>query len=248
MATKLDRKGKRARWMKAQAAESGYARSLRALARQVGMIVKGIAPDGALSDPTPLIQTLKQYAQTIEPWARSVAAFMVADVARRDKAMWAKTTKEMSSGLRREIMEAPTGETFRKLQEQQVGLIKSIPLEAAQRVHDLAQEAMVASVRPGDIAKKILETEAVSASKARVIARTEVARAANNLIQARSEYAGSEGYIWRTSGDLDVRDSHREMEGKYVRWSHPPTLDGLTGHAGTLPNCRCFAEPIFPNE
>lgn len=212
------------------------------------MIVKGLAPDGALNDPGPLIQTLKQYAQTIEPWARSVAAFMVADVARRDKSMWAKNAKEMSAGLRREIMEAPTGETFRQLQESQVGLIKSIPLEAAERVHQLSQEAMIASIRPADIAKKILETEAVSASKARLIARTEVARAASNMVQARAEFVGSEGYIWRTSGDLDVRDSHREMEGKYVQWKHPPTLDGLTGHAGTLPNCRCFAEPIFPNE
>lgn len=212
------------------------------------MIVKGLAPDGALSDPGPLIQTLKQYAQTIEPWAQSVATFMVADVARRDKAMWSRNAKEMSSGLRREIMEAPTGETLRQLQESQVGLIKSIPLEAAERVHQLSQEAMIASIRPADIAKKILETEAVSASKARGIARTEVARAASNMVQARAEFVGSEGYIWRTSGDLDVRDSHREMEGKYVRWSQPPTLDGLTGHAGTLPNCRCFAEPIFPDD
>ncbi|HBB8701832.1 TPA: phage head morphogenesis protein, partial [Escherichia coli] len=27
----------------------------------------------------------------------------------------------------------------------------------------------------------------------------------------------------------------------------PPTLDGMTGHAGELPNCRCYKEIVFPN-
>ncbi|EFO4716945.1 phage head morphogenesis protein, partial [Escherichia coli] len=44
----------------------------------------------------------------------------------------------------------------------------------------------------------------------------------------------------------DVRHSHREMEGKFVEWGKPPTLDGMTGHAGELPNCRCYKEIVFP--
>jgi uncharacterized protein with gpF-like domain len=38
------------------------------------------------------------------------------------------------------------------------------------------------------------------------------------------------------------------MEGKFVRWDEPPTLDNLTGHAGALPNCRCRPEPVIPDE
>ncbi|EFI2486087.1 phage minor head protein, partial [Escherichia coli] len=57
---------------------------------------------------------------------------------------------------------------------------------------------------------------------------------------------GSNGYIWRTAEDGDVRHSHREMEGKFVEWGKPPTLDGMTGHAGELPNCRCYKEIVFP--
>jgi uncharacterized protein with gpF-like domain len=34
------------------------------------------------------------------------------------------------------------------------------------------------------------------------------------------------------------------MDGQFVKWSEPPTLDGLTGHAGALPNCRCYPEPV----
>jgi len=195
-----------------------------------------------------LVRALTSYADVIEPWANAVAGFMVADVARRDAAMWKKHSREMGVSLRSEVNTAPTGDILRQLQAQQVKLIKSLPLAAAERVHTLAMEATIASRRASEVAKDILATESVSEAKARLIARTEVSRAASNLVEARATYAGSDGYIWRTSGDSDVRDSHREMEGKYVRWSSPPTLDNMKGHAGTLPNCRCFAEPVFPDE
>lgn len=214
----------------------------------MGLIVKGFSPDGSLKNVTALVAALREYAKTIDPWARSVAAYMLADVARRDKAMWKRTSAEIGKELRREIDQAPTGAILSSLQEQQVTLIKSLPLEAAERVHELSLEGLLSSTRAKQIAQQILATENVSLAKATLIARTEVARVAANLVQARASYAGSDGYIWRTSGDSDVRDSHAEMEGKYVRWSHPPTLDNMKGHAGTLPNCRCFAEPVFPDD
>lgn len=205
-------------------------------------------PDGYL---TPLktgllVRALTAYAKMIEPWAQSVSAFMLADVARKDASMWKRHSKEMGGLLRAEVDRAPTGAILRQLQDQQVTLIKSLPLDAAQRVHNLSMKALLTSGRASEVAKAILQTEAVTTSRARLIARTEVSRASSNLVQARSEYAGSVGYIWRMSGDSDVRDSHRDMEGTYVRWSQPPILDNLKGHAGTLPNCRCFAEPVFP--
>jgi len=92
-----------------------------------------------------------------------------------------------------------------------------------------------------------MESGDVARSRALLIARTEVTRTATTLTQARAEHIGSEGYIWRTAGDGDVRPSHRAMNGKFVRWDSPPTLDNLTGHAGCVPNCRCYAEPVIPD-
>lgn len=221
---------------------------MRAIAKAVGTIVKGMAPGGVIDNPGPLIKALTEYAKLIEPWANSVSNLMLADVARRDRAMWRQNSKEMATAIAREVEKAPTGEILRKLQAEQVELIKSLPLKAAQRVHDLSVAAITDSVRASTIAKQILETSSVTESRARLIARTEVSRASSNLLQARSTWAGSDGYVWRTSGDDDVRDSHKAMEGVYVRWSQPPTLDGMKGHAGTLPNCRCFAEPVFPDD
>lgn len=245
---RLDRTGKRAAFTQARVAEIGYRRQLRGIAHQVGLIVRGISPEGRVEDTPRLAATLKAYAELITPWAQSVAQFMLADVWRRDKAMWFRQSAEMSRHMRREIEQAPTGAMLRQLQNSQVELIKSIPLSAAQHVHEYAVQAQIASIRHEDLARKLIELEGVSKAKADLIARTETSRAAANLVQARAQYAGSDGYIWRTSGDGNVRPSHVAMDGKYVRWSHPPKTDKNLDpyHAGCGPNCRCYAEPVFP--
>jgi SPP1 gp7 family putative phage head morphogenesis protein len=246
---RLDRTGKRKRWTESRAAEARYNSQLQQVARQVGVLVRGIAPGGTLDRVSDLLKALTEYAAMITPWAESVAGFMIADVARRDEKMWRSVSQDLGQRIRREILQAPTGYFLRDLQREQVDLIKSIPLDAAERVHKFSMEAISKSTRANDIAAEIMRSEAVSKNKATLIARTEVSRAASNFVQARAMAAGSEGYIWRTSGDGDVRETHQEMEGKYVRWSSPPKTDKSLPpyHAGCGPNCRCFAEPIFPD-
>lgn len=217
------------------------------MARQIGLLVKVLSPTGDVKNSPTLIKALNDYADTIEPWAIAVADYMLADVMRRDWSMWKKVGKEMGRELRQEIEYAPTGAVLKELQGEQVKLIKSLPLSAAERVHELSMEALLSSTRAKQVAKDILATESVSKAKATLIARTEVSRVAANLKQARAQFAGSHGYIWRTSEDSDVRKSHQGMNGVYVAWNSPPTLDNLKGHAGCLPNCRCFAEPLFPS-
>lgn len=218
------------------------------MAKQVGALVKGFAPSGVVKDAQALQNALNSYASLLRPWAQTVALEMLADVNARTERMWHELGQVMGQELGREINEAPTGQRMQELMNEQVTLITSLPTSAAKRVHDLTMSAILDGTRAKEIAKEILDTTLVSETRARLIARTEVARTASVLTQARAEYAGSEGYIWRTSGDADVRESHAEMEGKYVRWSQTPTLsDGTRTHAGQIYNCRCFAEPIFPD-
>lgn len=192
-------------------------------------------------------QALEEYARALKPWAEKAAEVMVTEVAARNEAAWKATAREMGSLLRREISSAPIGSVLRQRMSEQVRLITSIPREAAERVHGLAMEGLETGVRAERIAEQILETGDVSKARASLIARTEVGRASSELTEARAKFAGSEEYKWRTAGDKDVRDSHRAMEGKIVRWDSPPVLDGIKGHAGAVPNCRCWAEPILPD-
>ncbi|WP_175992623.1 phage minor head protein [Burkholderia vietnamiensis] len=225
--------------------EQQYGTQLRKIAAQIDMFVKGFPADDASYAPT-IEELLRRYAEALAPWAEATAARMIADLNRRDEQMWMKQAADMSRALREEIRGAATGETMRALLSEQVRLIKSIPLDAAERVHRLTLEGIVDGARAAQISKAIQASGSVAKSRADLIARTEVARTASALTEARALHVGSTHYVWHTSGDSDVRDSHRRMDGKVVAWNDPPTLDGMTGHAGQFPNCRCWGEPIIP--
>ncbi|WP_244254245.1 phage minor head protein [Burkholderia vietnamiensis] len=205
-------------------------------------------PLGDLEAIPTIEHLLRRYAEALGPWAEVTAARMLDDLNRRDEQAWMQQAQEMSRALRDELRRAPTGETMRALMAEQVTLIKSIPLEAAKRVHRLTIEALEDGTRAAQISKAIQESGEVAKSRADLIARTEVSRAATSLTEARALHVGSPGYFWRTSGDSDVRDSHRKMNGQFVRWDDPPTLDGMTGHAGQFPNCRCWCEVVVPED
>lgn len=193
------------------------------------------------------MERLERYADLIEPWAESVSARLIETLKISDDAMWRDRLQAISAGLR-DIMDSSTGSVVRSMMLEQIKLFKSLPIEAADRVYDIhnqAIQAVVSGKRSTELQKEIMRTGEVTASRARLIARTEVGRASTSLTQVRSIAIGSAGYTWRTADDGDVRHSHKKMEGKYVEWIAPPLLDGMTGHAGQFPNCRCYCEVVI---
>lgn len=244
------RKAIRERFLRARKAGKSYARQLRAVAKQVGTIVKGFAPKGIVRAPQTLANALERYSLLLNPWAKEVSQRMVEEVGKRDEFAWAQAGREVGRELKKEVAQAPTGVLMRSLMEEQVDLITSLPRKAAERVHTLTIEAMTTTaVRAKEIAREIERTGHVTESRAMLIARTEVARTASTMTQARAAFIGSEGYIWRTVGDSDVRPLHKKMEGKFVRWDSPPQMEPNLGryHAGQGPNCRCYPEVVIPD-
>lgn len=227
--------------------ELRYAMDLRRLAAKIGKLIEGW-PDTTENpqDLPALVRLLSGYANTITPWARATAARYTAEIDRSNASAYRAHSAEMSRRLRAELANAPTGAMMRLMQAEQVELIRSIPLEAAQRVQKYTMEGLVSSRRASEVAKLIANSTHVTKSRATLIARTETARTASNLTMARAMYVGSVEYEWRTAGDSDVRESHRTMQGKTVQWADPPELDGMRGHAGCFPNCRCWALPRIP--
>ena len=49
-------------------------------------------------------------------------------------------------------------------------------------------------------------------------------------------------YISRTRNDVKVRSSHADQEGRVFSWDDPP----VGAHPGEDYNCRCTAEPYYP--
>lgn len=243
------RKAARERFKVAKTTASKYERQLRSVARQIGSIVNGIAPGGVIKDVGKLTEALRQYSVLLKPWAESIASRMIAEADQRDQRKWQQAAQEIGQEMRKELQTTPIGKTFQELMAEQVTLITSLPLDAAERVHRLTMQAMVEGRRAPEVAKEIMRSGQVSTSRAMLIARTEVARTASILTESRAKYIGSDTYIWRTSGDSDVRELHRRLEGQVIRWDAPPIAgeNGERAHAGQIYNCRCYPEPILPD-
>lgn len=237
----------RRRFARARKAETWYGVRLRRIAQQIGQLV-GIYDPQDPGSVSKITEALRAYARIITPWARNTATRVLADVSERDRQAWAEHSKQLGVALRTEIAMAPTGDLMRALLAEQVTLITSIPLDAATRVQKLALEGLTEGSRGQDIRDMILASGKVSKSHATLIARTETARVSSLLTQARAEHIGSEGYIWRTAHDADVRPLHKALEGKIIKWDDPPITGekGERSHAGQIYNCRCWAEVVLP--
>jgi SPP1 gp7 family putative phage head morphogenesis protein len=197
----------------------------------------------------PRIQlALKKYAELITPWAEETARNVVNEIDFLDAKAWKKAASQMGVELRAELTLAPTGKVMQEFMREQVRLITSLPLDAGARVHKLTIEGLNNSTRFKSIADEIARTGQVTASRATLIARTETARTAAALTMARAQHIGSDGYIWRTVGDTDVRPRHRKLNGRFFAWDNPPVAgeQGEHAHAGMIYNCRCYPEPVIP--
>lgn len=227
--------------------ETQYRKSLLAIANQIGEIVAG-SYDGSQASANRTANTLVDYSVLLDNWAEMVARKMFLQVEREEWQQWRSVSEEIGAGLRDVLGNTPVGQVAQDIVYRQVQLMKSLPLESADRVRDIqsrAIEAVVRGERPEQLYEMIMQTGGVAASRAKMIARTEIGRATGALTQARALAVGSEGYWWRIEG-AGTRPSHRKMKDKFVRWDNPPTLDGMTGHAGCLPNCKCWSEVQIP--
>lgn len=242
-------KTKKSKFSQSRAIEEEFKRALMKIARASGHVIERHIRGSGIFNEAAMKKALADYSRALTPWAKNQSKKLLEATLKRinsDKA-YREQAKKMGKSLTEEIYESETGFIALALQNEQVELIKSIPIEAGERAQKLAMEALADGRRTDEIARELMKTTEVTESRAKLIARTETARANTALNLARATSVGSELYVWRTSGDSDVRESHRKMNGKVFRWDDPPTLsDGMVGHPGTFPNCRCYAEPVLP--
>lgn len=232
-------------------AERDFMRALRAVAGHVGDLIRGYKP-GDIELLPQLAQLLGAYADALTPWAETAVKRMLGEVDARDRDSWRALGSAISAQLSNDIKNTPVGEVLRSLMYSQVGLIKSIPTEAAARVHKLTIRGLEDSRRMNEIADDIERSGEVTRSRAVLIARTEVARTASVLAETRARSAGVTHYRWQTSQDAAVRPGHREMQGRVCRWDTPPAVNEggrvMYHHPGRVWNCRCWPEPLVELE
>lgn len=255
-AKKSAREQKKTKFKASNSAEQEFFRALKKVAQQSGHIVDAFTDGADVKDMNKMTKALNNYAETLDPWARRQAAKMLEKVSRSNKRAYAKESRAMSQALKLGVADTEVGKVAIALLNEQVALIKSLPIEAGLRAQRIAAENFIAG-RRAEPDRQVIEqlkeemgmTTEVAINRARLIARTETARANSSFVQARAQAVGSTHYIWRCTMDGAERPSHRRMNGKTIAYDSPPTLsDGMTGHAGTFPNCRCWQDPVLPEE
>jgi len=231
--------------------ERQYAKALESVTHRISDIVTSYYSHNAHAMPT-MLDILRTYAEALVPWARRTGTRMLQDVNARNHKQWLGLNQVISQQLKHDLRRTSVGMTMHELLEDQVELIKSLPLEAAERVQKLVLSGMENSERADKIAEMILDTGYVAKSRAIVIARTEVARTASALTQARATAAGITHYRWQTAGDADVRPGHKAMQGKICEFANPPAVNEngriMYHHPGEIWNCFTVDTLVTPGE
>lgn len=243
------RNAARQRFNRSRIVEIQYQRQLAKVGHNIGSLIKGMAPEGIVSDVGALQRILAQYSGILQPWAKNVVERMAAEVSQRDIRAWAEMGRSIGQSLKKEILSAPTGEALRAEMQEQIKSITSLPIEAAQRVNELTLRGITEGTRTPEIVEAIMKSGHVSIGRAKMIARTQVATTASKLTEVRALHIGADSYIWRTSEDSDVRAYHRRHNGKVFQWNNPPVVDenGRRASVGQDYNCRCYPEIILPD-
>lgn len=126
-----------------------------------------------------------------------------------------------------------------------VKLIKSLAGDYVEQVEQIVRRGVQTGDRANVMREKIQARWGVTRSRAMLIARDQTNKLHGALTRVRQTSLGIEKYIWRTSRDERVRESHLVKEGKVFSWDDPPAD---TGHPGQDYQCRCTAEPYIEEE
>lgn len=206
--------------------------------------------------PGTLMARLLKAEEFVDKYAEQAAYRMIVGRLNSSRLTWRAAARENMRGalvyraLEQEL-EGPVGARVRELIAENAKLIRTLPKTVAAHVaEELADRATKGERATADLPALIGH---VARWRARLIARTETSKASTALTQARAENLGLEWYLWRTSVDKRVRQSHRRMTEVLVSWNDAPSPEELIGekstlghyHAGNAPNCRCYPEPLL---
>jgi len=125
-----------------------------------------------------------------------------------------------------------------------VGLITSISDRYFAEIEQISAKALAVGTRPEVLSKDIQRRYNVGKSRANLIARDQLSKLHGQVAQIRQQGLGIEEYIWQTSEDERVRETHAAHNGETIRWDDPPAD---TGHVGQDFQCRCTGSPVLPS-
>ncbi len=123
-----------------------------------------------------------------------------------------------------------------------VSLIRTIPERFFDQTRELITESVAIGRRPEVLRKMLEERVDVAGYNARRIARDQTSKLVGQVTRARQQAIGVSRFVWRSSGDERVRDSHAALDGEVFSWATGHPTEGFPGQAI---QCRCTADPVI---
>ena len=117
-------------------------------------------------------------------------------------------------------------------------LIKSVRQEQLDKISLIITRGIRDGHLGKNIAKEIKEATNLSKRRSQLIARNAPLQYSGVLTKHYQITAGIKKYMWQTSGDERVRESHQKLNGKIFDWSDK------NPHPRSEINCRCDAIPV----
>lgn len=241
-------------WQAKRRIEEDYDRAIRRLLQRSWKIIGDETSPFDIVDAIRRIMRSKLFIDYTLAASRKMITNTFYDTARtwREAAKGGSQGRMIYQALKNE-MQGTVGGTVYALIERNAAIVRSMPLDIAGQMTQYIQAETLKGKRHDQIAKELLaKFPDISKKKAALIARTEASKAHTALIQARSDRLGIAWYVWRTSQDSRVRNSHEHMEGVLCRFDTPPSPELLAGeknvgtyNAGEIYNCRCYPEPLI---
>lgn len=139
-------------------------------------------------------------------------------------------------------------------------LITSNAKKFVSEINTLTEQAIVNGMSPAKLKSQIKKaTEGLSDKHCKLLARDQMGKLNGQITQAQMEEIDLEMYVWDTSMDDRVRESHQLMQGVLCRWDdasvcsydngktwEPRPAGAIDLHPGQDIQCRCVALAFYP--
>ena len=139
-------------------------------------------------------------------------------------------------------------------------LITSNAKNYISKINTLTEQAIVNGLSPMKLKEEIKKaTESLSDRHCKLLARDQMGKLNGQITEAQMTEVGLDMYVWSTSYDDRVRDSHAVMEGLLCRWDDASVCSYDNGktwvsrpsgaidlHPGQDIQCRCVALAFYP--
>jgi SPP1 gp7 family putative phage head morphogenesis protein len=125
--------------------------------------------------------------------------------------------------------------------EASIQLVEKAGREYAANVREVFGDPANMGLTVKELKEKLYALGDISKRHAAFIARDQTLKLNGAINQIRMKNAGITKYIWSTSKDERVRESHAELEGEVFDFSAPPE----PGNPGEDFQCRCVAVPYI---